>query len=436
VGKGRRITWEDAEYRIDFAGAERSRLGRVRSRTAEAWLDAALAALDLADRLGGTASPSGEIADRVLEINTAARLDVPQRRDDYFGAYAWAAAASVSRQLERGDRGSRLAARDELHDLADALGAMALIEVTYAVNMGWAESLPLKAESVARRHRFFLASHRAPHQRDLSWSPPQIKTDTGEPWHVRGGLIGLDVGLAPVTLRRLSMRMPAAPPTLTESSRELLTTTTVLLDRRSFSDEGQQQLVMWLARGRARVAGAADPLAVESIAADAQLSPLRAGIARWLAETDPPALNGFFSTTELLRVGLEGRPVPSSLNGWGNRETPLSGRDTCGLLPALSWERYASRWNSGLLAYAVPDLQLALASALATLDLPAVLVPDLMAPATLDFVTSVPTRHPDDWRAMVDWTAGLTTDTIERYLGILTTDGPLRVVDQPRVTER
>jgi len=60
--------------------------------------------------------------------------------------------------------------------------------------------------------------------------------------------------------------------------------------------------------------------------------------------------------------------------------------------------------------------------------LPAVLVPDLMAIAVHDFIYSVPARHPDDWEAMVSWVAGLTRENVERYLGRLTTDGPLRVV--------
>jgi hypothetical protein len=232
------------------------------------------------------------------------------------------------------------------------------------------------------------------------------------------------------------MKMPSAPPTLSEGSRTLLTGTAVLLDRRAFTDDAQRQLVAWLSAGRARVGQAADPVAVDLIAVHAGASPLRAGLARWLAENDRPSLPGFFSLTELVRIGLTGRPVPESLSRWGNRETVLTGREICGLLPRLPWERYAGRVSNGMIAYAVPDLQLALASALAAVDLPAVLVPDLMAAATLDFVTSVPARHPDDWQAMVEWAAGLSLDTIERYLGLLTVDGPLRVAAEQRVTVR
>ena len=85
-----------------------------------------------------------------------------------------------------------------------------------------------------------------------------------------------------------------------------------------------------------------------------------------------------------------------------------------------------------MLAYAVPDLQLALGAQLADMQLPAVLVPDLMAIAAQDFIHSVPARHPDDWQAMVGWVAELKRDTTERYLGKLTTGGPLRVVAPAR----
>jgi hypothetical protein len=101
----------------------------------------------------------------------------------------------------------------------------------------------------------------------------------------------------------------------------------------------------------------------------------------------------------------------------------------------LFWERYAGRRQDGLVAYAVPDLQLAIGLRLAELNLPAVLVPDLVSPATHDFLLQAPTAHPDDWQAMVDQAAGLTPQTVERYLNRLTTDGPLRP-DVARVSER
>ncbi len=244
-------------------------------------------------------------------------------------------------------------------------------------------------------------------------------------------MLGLDVALAPVTLRRLSMKPPPAPPGLSDGNRLLLTTTAVLLEAERFTDEAQRELVSLLERARTRLEHTREPQAVESLARDAGVSPLRAGLAGWLAMTNRDGLAGFFSVTERLRMGLEGREMPDPLRRWGNRETLLSGRQACGGLPEWFWERYAGRWSHGMLAYAVPDLQLVLASQLAQMGLPAVLVPDLMAVAVHDFIMSVPTRHADDWQAMVEWAGALTVDTTERYVGKLTTDGPLRVERLP-----
>ena len=432
----RPITWEDTEYRLDAAAAERARLERVRSRAARKWLDSALAALDLADRLEDTdraVLPGAELARRVDVIIAAARLDSPATPEDDFGRAAREAASSARRRLSGQGRPSSPRVSDALYDLADALGAAALVETTYAASMGWAENLPLKAEAVMRRHRF-ATQHAGEHYEDLAWSSPRIVTGADDPWHVSGGVLGLDVALARLTVRRMSMKPPTGPPKLSDAARQLLMTTAVLLDRRNFTDESQRQLVSLIAGARARLDRATDSPAVESLAAEAGASPLRTSLAGWLARTDRTALGRFFSLAELMRIGLEGRPVPDDLNRWGNRETPLTGRDQCGPLPTLFWERYAGRWQDGLLVYAVPDLQLALALRLAELNLPAVLVPDLMTSATHDFTISVPARYPDDWHAMIDWAAGINLYTVERYLSLLTVDGPLRV-DDSRVAE-
>jgi hypothetical protein len=422
---GRRVTWEDTQYAIDFAAAERSRFDRVRTRASRGWLDAAVAALHLADGLSdardGRSSPAD--AQRVQAVDSA----LSRLTGEEFGDAARNAWASARRQLEQPGRRRRDQTREALQDVADAIGALALREITYAANMGWAEGLPLKADAAARRHRLTIDAN-AGQSSDLSWTSPRIATGEGNAWHVRGSILGLDLALAPVTLRRLSMKPPAAPPSLSDGNRQLLRTTLALLERRRFSDAGQRDVATLIARGRGRLMAATSPEQVAALAVEGGVSPLRSGLAHWSATANPALRPRLFSLSELIRLGLRGGPFPATLDGWGNSELPLSGREACGPLPPLFWERYAGRWSHGILAYAVPDLQLALASHLADMGLPAVLVPDLMAIAVHDFIYSVPARHPDDWEAMVSWVAGLTRENVERYLGRLTTDGPLRVV--------
>ena len=128
-----------------------------------------------------------------------------------------------------------------------------------------------------------------------------------------------------------------------------------------------------------------------------------------------------------MRLGLAGKAVPAALESWGNYEMPLSGRSRAGRLPDMPVERYAGRARR-LLAVALPELQVTLAIRLAELRLPATLVPAVMASATLDVVNTAPARFADDWQAVVDRVRAVDAIAVERYLGLLTTAGPLRRV--------
>jgi hypothetical protein len=67
-----------------------------------------------------------------------------------------------------------------------------------------------------------------------------------------------------------------------------------------------------------------------------------------------------------------------------------------------------------------------LAIRLAELQLPATLVPAVMASATLDVVNTTASRFADDWQAIVDRVRAVDARAVERYLGLLTTSGPPR----------
>ena len=73
----------------------------------------------------------------------------------------------------------------------------------------------------------------------------------------------------------------------------------------------------------------------------------------------------------------------------------------------------------------MPDLNLRLAELLADMNMPAALVPAVLASATLDLVNGVRSRFPDDVRAVSDAVLSLTRDRLEQYLATLTTNGPL-----------
>jgi hypothetical protein len=416
----RRVTWEDSTYRLDFGAAERDRIKRVRGRDDRPLLDAAVALIALA----GRSRPAADDLAALTSLITVARLDRVAAADDELGQMTREQVMLASRRLAgEGRRASSAAARAAIADAGEALATSALLELAYTVSMGWAEDLPLSAAAASRRHVFVRDASAA--ERDLSWKPPVVITDRKGPWHVAGSVLGLDVALAPVSLRRLSMRPLGAAPLLNTGDRALFVSTVAVLDRRAFSDEGQRLLVGFVNHARTRLSAVRSAEDARRAAAAATVSPLRQVLAAWIAARDPSDLAAFFSPIELLRMGLDGAPLPGELRGWGNFDAAFTGRLIAGDLPRLPWEHYAGR-SGRLLAWAVPDLQLSLAIELAGMDLPAVLVPDLMASAMVDLVNAAPSRHVDDWQAMITRVQLLDREAVERHLGLLTTWGPLR----------
>ena len=160
---------------------------------------------------------------------------------------------------------------------------------------------------------------------------------------------------------------------------------------------------------------------------DAGATPLRQTLAAWIAEVNPSALAGVLSMTEIVRLGSEGGAAPETLDGWGTAQRPVTGRITGGPLPSWPWERYAGR-SLRLVSCALPDLPLTLALRLTEMDLPALLVVDLMAPATFELVNTAAPRHADDFEALAEYVRRIDRIAVERYLGLLTTAGPLRPV--------
>ena len=86
---------------------------------------------------------------------------------------------------------------------------------------------------------------------------------------------------------------------------------------------------------------------------------------------------------------------------------------------------FVGRWHTGVMATGFPDLNLRLAELLGDLGMPATLLPSVLAAATWDFVINVRSRDYDDRQGLVDFVDALTSDRVELYLALLTTDGPL-----------
>jgi hypothetical protein len=424
IGAGRRVAWEGQAYRLDAGAAERDRLARVRGRDAQPRLDAAWAIFGLSDqRMPPEASEAGA---RLQQVVAAARLDRTPGPDERLGVEARAAATAARRLIER-DRVSRdwVEIRAALDDLGDALATEALAELAYALSLGWAEDLPLTALAASRRHVFTRLSAVGPV--DASWAAPEIVTARGSAWHVAGSLLGLGDALAPIALRRPSLKPLTAAPSLNTGDRRWLVTTVAAADRRAFTDEAQRTLVDALRRGQNRIQARPGVEAARALADEAGATPLRQGLAGWVAQVSPAAFPDVLSMSEILRLGFAGQTVPESLSAWGTAQRPVSGRLTAGPFPPWPWERYAGR-SHRLVSGALPDLQVTLAVRLAAMELPAMLVVDLLPSATYELVNGAASRHADDFDALAEQVRAVDQAALERYLGLLTTAGPLRPV--------
>ena len=414
----RRVQWEGTNYRVDFSAAERDRLARVRGRDARPLIDAATVLAAWSAR-APNAAPADALA-ALTPILAAVGVDRPIDADDEFGRLARVSAVKARRQLGEGRPAASVL--PAIEDLREAMATAALVEFVYAVQMGWADDLPLSAAAASRRHVFVKPFGPG---RSRFWTPPAINADRQYPWHVSGSALGLDVALAPVAMRRLSLRPLGASPMVNTGDRSVLVTTAVVIDPRVFTAEALETVRRLESRARSRLDSVADADGARRAAALAGVSTLRTTLAGWLAANDRPSLDRFFSATERVRIGLEGARAPEGLGGWGNYEFALTGRVAAGALPDLPYERYAGRPRR-MLAYAAPDLQITLALRLADLGFPPSLVPMLMASASLDLVNTAPARHADDWQAIVAQVQAIDQAAVERYLGLLTTAGPLR----------
>jgi hypothetical protein len=114
------------------------------------------------------------------------------------------------------------------------------------------------------------------------------------------------------------------------------------------------------------------------------------------------------------------------LDRWGIYVEALNNRLTTAMPPPEPWENLAGRADGGLIATQVPDLTLRLAEETARLQLPAQLIPGLLAYATQDFWHDVDARFPDDWPAMTRQALALSPSRVEDYVAALAGDGPLR----------
>ena len=419
------VEWEGTRYRIDPGSGEAARLRRLLGDSTALSLSAAASLVAGAHMLEGPAlTPDALVgqADALEGALKAASCESTQRwhADDLIARCRDALGGLTRAAKSRDTKGAgRLAPRLRL--LADSFLAHGLLELTYAVALGQPDGAAILAADAASRHEFGF---------DLpgfgrlgAWRRPAAGSDRVRDWHVTGSILGLDVALASYSLARLSTRPPATRPTLNDEDSRVFKEAITLMNGAELEPADHKALVAALRRGRERAAGLRSPRDIEAIAGLLSLTPARRTLLEWAVQHQ--AADSRLSPYELLFLGLEPAAKPAYLDAWGVPGEPRSGC-LCLQMPApRQADLFVGRWHTGVLATGFPDLNLRLAELLDDLGMPATLLPSVLAAATWDLVINVRSRDYDDRQGLVDFVDALTSDRVELYLALLTTDGPL-----------
>lgn len=437
AGRPRPVTWEGRTYHVDVAAADLQRLDRIRERQGGVTLDEALAVARVGARLAAGVGPVAAVAKELGELAVHLRAIGPRvlpRSDGWPDAVAIVhrtMQALSEGPLPRNSDGSVPGARP-LVELGEALVADVLASFAYAMAFRDPDDRFVLGSNVAHRHDFGLGLPGDEARQRTAWRLAEPQVLPGQPWHVTGSLLGLDVGLATAGLRRLGFDGALRAPVLNSNDRRTFAESVALMNVLDLTDADRDAIAAAIGAGRARVARAGvDPDALEALAVEAGLDGWRRQQVAWVARRQPDRVASMFAVSELLILG---RPAPTvSLDAWGSSSLAANGCLCTRLLAAPDWPSVVGRADTGLLGARTPDLTLRAVELMAELGLPAALTRDVLAIATQEFVDRVQPSDAHDWVTLVRAAAALTREQIEDYTAALTSDGPL-IPDSSRET--
>jgi hypothetical protein len=340
-------------------------------------------------------------------------------RVDYFSA-EHERIKRIREQLASPGFDAAIAAGDEAK-IADALTVL-----IYSPALGDPEGPALLGGDVPMRHNFGIEGAAGVRREYLAWGVPREQVGDGSPWHLEGSLLGLDIALARVSLRRLTdNEMPIAP-TINLNDLLTLARTVRVLRPDHLTNADRDRLVAAIARGRQRLAAAGASLPnLLALAEEAGVSHAVRQTLPWTVTRSPEQAGLLFGLRDLMWLGKPDLDA-ATLDRWGLYVETMSSRLTTAMPGPNPWESYSGRSDGGLMATQLPDLTLRLAEETAKLGLPAAIIPALLAYATQDFWHDVESRFPDDWPAMARQALALSPSRVEDYVAALAGEGPLR----------
>ena len=308
-----------------------------------------------------------------------------------------------------------------------AVLAEVLMSLVYAFAIGDPDGQVFLAGNVARRHDFGRRISSGSERERLRWQIPEEASGTDEPWHVRGALLALDLGLGRLALRRTSLDIPAQGPRLNDGDRRAFIASLVLMPADVDDDAQPLQLVAWLAEGRRAAARLADAAEREHLGARLGLDARRRRAVEWTALNDPGDVERLFLTTELVQLG---RPAASAVPvGWGAAETAWTGCLCRSLPDPPAPHRAESRPGTGLLAAHIADVELRVLDELAARHLPMTLARGVLAAALQDYLDGARPAYTGDWFTLAAQVRDMSDDHLVDEISAQTSRGALIPAD-------
>lgn len=430
-----RIVWEGQRYRVDFGAAESRRLHLIREKqggySAEAILELAREARALrAER------PTGEdvrgAIDRLtglLEVLASNRrptevlapgVQTPRPlREVVARAVDELARMQKSRDFRRAGR-----VASSILEAADSALAEVLLSIVYALDLGDPEGTALLGSNVALRHDFGFELPDPEARARRPWAVPRQDFLPGIPWHVTGALIGLDVALAPMTLRRINLDAFADAPRVSSNERDAFAVNVALVNHRALRDEDRDRIARAVEQGEARVARLVSSIEpFDSVARALALDGWRRRELAWRITNDPDRAGSFFSLVEL---GMLGGLELSELDAWGASALYSSVCVCSRMVGPSRWSLISGRPQVAVMASIVPDLNLRIAIVLRDLALPASLARPVLSAAMQDLIDEAAPSDSADWWGLAVAARSLSHQRIEDYIAAAAAvDGPL-----------
>ena len=411
------MTWKGAAYAVDWTGAERERLSRLRVAQGGISVDELVRVVQLMRRVDqGVPSPAkarDEIA-AIVELEKA--LGRPRGLEEVTEPLELTRVLpQARRELERvrgpRDRDRVDRAVERLGQTVEWLSMHLLLSLAYTPYLGDPSGPAAKAGDPSIRHRFGV--HEVT-EGATPWTVPFEVDGTGV---VTGAILGLDHALASLSLRRVPVATPPRATLLTPANLHALALQVALASPGDATAPQLQEVVAALTRGRQRVREARGDVAVlDALAAAGSLSADRRSLLGWAAVHDPERIERMFTLAELARIGGPGTALP---DGFGTPTLALDTRLRLAWRASEPWEPFSGRPSLGLLASLTPELPLRIAELTVLAELPPEVYPGVLAFAVQDLIDSADLTSSEDWLGLVHHAGALTRERFDDYVSAL-----------------